>query len=37
MGFLPGESKDAAGKAAILRLSVEKPKVAVPVIELFLK
>jgi alpha-L-fucosidase len=37
MGFLPGENKETAGKAVVLRLPVQQPKVTVPVIELILK
>jgi alpha-L-fucosidase len=37
MGFLPGENKETPGKAVVLRLPVQPPKVSVPVIELILK
>jgi len=37
MGFLPGDAKDAVGKAVVLRLPVLQPKATVPVIELILR
>jgi alpha-L-fucosidase len=37
IGFMPGERKKEGGNAIILRLPVQQPNVAVPVIELFLK
>jgi alpha-L-fucosidase len=36
-GYLPGERKEAVSQTLILRLPVQKPDVAVPVIELYLK
>jgi len=37
MGFMPGEQTPAGRGAVVLRLPVKKPRVEVPVIELFLK
>ena len=37
IGFIPGERKGEKGNAIILRLPIQPPKAAVPVVELFLK